>query len=59
MSVSYEADISLGHAIFGQAELGDQRRSDRLAETFDVMKRNPGGTLPDKLACPADLRAFY
>jgi hypothetical protein len=59
MSVSYESDVSLGHAIFDQAELGDKRRSDRIAETFDVMKRNPGGSLPDKLACPDDLRAFY
>jgi hypothetical protein len=28
-------------------------------ETFNLMQRHPGGTLPDKLATPADLRAFY
>ena len=52
-------EISLGQWLFGNAELGDSRRTARLVETFDRMRRHPGGTLPDKLACPADLRAFY
>ncbi len=59
MSMQYETEISLGQAIFGHAQLGDQRRTARLVETFDLMRRHPGGTLPDKLASPADLRAFY
>jgi hypothetical protein len=59
MSTPYATDGSLGQAIFGHAELGDRRRTARLVETFDVMQRHPGGTLPDKLASPADLRAFY
>ncbi len=59
MSLTYETDISLGQAIFGHAELGDKRRTARLVETFDLMRRHPGGTLPDKLSTPADLRAFY
>ena len=59
MSTAYETDVSLGQAIFGHAQLGDQRRTARLVETFDLMRRHPGGTLPDKLASPADLRAFY
>jgi len=59
MSTQYETEISLGQAIFGQAQLGDRRRTARLVETFDLMRRHPGGTLPDKLASPADLRAFY
>jgi hypothetical protein len=59
MSTQYETEISLGQAIFGQAQLGDQRRTVRLVETFDLMRRHPGGTLPDKLASPTDLRAFY
>lgn len=59
MSAQYETEVSLGQAIFGHAQLGDQRRTARLVETFDRMRRHPGGTLPDKLASPADLRAFY
>ena len=59
MSNAYETEVSLGQAIFGHAELGDQRRTARLVETFDLMRRHPGGTLPNKLASPADLRAFY
>ena len=59
MSAPYVTDVSLGQSIFGHAQLGDRRRTARLVETFDLMRRHPGGTLPDKLACPADLRAFY
>jgi hypothetical protein len=59
MSLPYETEVSLGQAIFGHAELGDKRRTARLVETFDLMQRHPGGTLPDKLSTPADLRAFY
>jgi len=59
MSLTYEMEFNLGQAIFGHAELGDRRRAARLAETFNLMRRHPGGTLPDKLSTPADLRAFY
>lgn len=59
MSVQYDTEVSLGQSLFGHAQLGDQRRTTRLVETFDLMQRHPGGTLPDKLASPADLRAFY
>jgi len=59
MSIVYDAEPTLGHAIFDHAELGDKRRSHRAAELFDIMKRHPGGSLPDKFADPADLRAFY
>ena len=59
MSAGCETEVSLGQALFGHAQLGDQRRTARLVETFDLMRRHPGGTLPDKLASPADLRAFY
>jgi hypothetical protein len=57
--VSYAPTPSLGQTIFGQTNLGDARRTARLIRTFDVMHRHPGGTLPDKLSKPADLRAFY
>lgn len=59
MPVHFKTETSLGQAIFGLSSLGDQRRTARLVATFDLMRRHPGGTLPDKLASPADLRAFY
>lgn len=59
MSTQYETDVSLGQAIFGHAKLGDQRRTARLVRTFDCMRHHPGGTLPNKMPSPADLRAFY
>jgi hypothetical protein len=57
--VCYDSKASLGQAIFGHAQLGDQRRTRRLVETFDAMRRHPGGTLPEKLSHPPELRAFY
>jgi hypothetical protein len=59
MSLSYEAHPSLGRALFGTAELGDRRRTERLVHSFDRMCAHPGGTLPDKLASPPDLRGLY
>src|SRR5450755_2252411 len=59
MSLQYDARAGLGRDIFGGAELGDRRRTARLVKTFDRMCAHPGGTLPDKLASPPDLRAFY
>lgn len=54
-----EAAISWGQTHFGGLALGDARRSQRLPELMDAMRRHPGGTLPDKLSHPPDLRAFY
>lgn len=59
MSAQYETDVSLGQTIFAHAQLGDQRRNKRLIKTFELIEHHPGGTLPDKLGSPADLRAFY
>jgi len=59
MSAQCESEVSVGEAVFGHAQLGDRRRTARLVDTFELMRRHPGGTLPDKLASPADLRAFY
>ena len=50
---------SFGMRNFGALDLGDKRRTARLVEAVDRMCRHPGGTLPDKLNRPADLRAFY
>jgi hypothetical protein len=51
--------LSLGKVYFQDAELGDARRTRRLVQLFDEMTRHPGGTLPEKLSEPRDLRAFY
>jgi len=59
MSVPYENEACVGQAMFGHAELGDQRRTKRLVTTFEQIRRHPGGTLPDKLSSPADLKALY
>jgi hypothetical protein len=59
MPLTYETDMNLGQAIFGHAQLGDQRRTTRLVKIFNLLQRHPGGTLPDKLSTPADLRALY
>ena len=50
---------SFGEVNFGHAQLGDARRTKRLVQTADLMCRRPGGTLPQKLRSPKDLRAFY
>jgi hypothetical protein len=50
---------SFGMRNFGTLDLGDQRRTARLVAAVDVMCRHPGGTLPNKLNRPADLRALY
>ena len=59
MSSQYDAHAGLGRDIFGAAELGDRRRTARLVQAFDRMCLHPGGTLPDKLASPPDLRGLY
>ena len=59
MSSYYETADCLGQAMLGHAELGDRRRAARLVTTFEQMRRHPGGTLPDKLSAPADLKALY
>lgn len=52
-------NATFGRRNFGGIDLGDQRRTDCLVRLVDVLCRHPGGTLPDKLNRPADLRAFY
>jgi hypothetical protein len=50
---------TFGMRNFGDLDLGDTRRTACLVKAADIMCRHPGGTLPDKLNRPADLRAFY
>jgi hypothetical protein len=54
-----ESAITWGQRHFGDLELGDARRSNRLPKLVDEMCKHPGGTLPDKFSNPANLRAFY
>lgn len=51
--------MPFGQEHFGGLDLGDARRSERLPRLVDTMCQHPGGTLPDKLSEPCDLRAFY
>ena len=48
-----------GRVHFGEAELGDRRRTERLVKTADAVMCHPGGTLPEKLSDPAGLKALY
>jgi hypothetical protein len=57
--VPNDTELNVGQLVLGHAELGDQRRTKRLVAIFELMRKHPGGTLPDKLSSPADLRAFY
>jgi hypothetical protein len=50
---------SFGVRNFGHAVLGDKRRTDRLVELADRMVHRPGGSLPEKINSPKDLRAMY
>lgn len=54
-----ETTATFGMLNFGTLDLGDRRRTGCLVRIADLMCRHPGGTLPDKLNRPADLRAFY
>lgn len=51
--------MTFGQTHFGGLDLGDRRREQRLPQLVDRLCQHPGGTLPDKLSEPCDLRAFY
>lgn len=50
---------TFGERNFGQAELGDKRRTKRLVKIADQMVHRPGGSLPEKLNSPNELKAMY
>jgi hypothetical protein len=50
---------SFGERMFGSAQLKDQRRTKRLVQLADQLCRHPGGSLPQKLHAPHDLKAMY
>jgi hypothetical protein len=59
MDATATAPRTFGTRHFGRANLGDQRRNRRLVQLADEVIGHPGGTLPDKLRQPKDLKAFY
>jgi len=59
MQASRKTASSFGEQHFGRAPLGDVRRQRRLVALANHMAKHPGGTLPDKLRSPADLKALY
>jgi hypothetical protein len=50
---------TFGQTNFAHSQLGDKRRTKKLVAIADLMARRPGGTLPQKLNDPKDLKAFY
>ena len=50
---------NFGQTHFGQADLGDARRTKRLVRVADRLAAHPAGSLPDKMQSPAELSALY
>jgi hypothetical protein len=50
---------SFGETMFGHAQLGNKRRTERLVALVDQFCAHPGGSLPEKLQSPKDLKALY
>jgi hypothetical protein len=50
---------TFGELHFGDAELGDARRTKRLVRVVDAIIRHPGGSLPEKMGGPAELEGMY
>ena len=46
---------SFGEMHFGNAQLKDPRRTERLITVADAIVRHPGGSLPEKFRSPARL----
>ncbi len=59
MQTPVTSDWSFGEVNFATAQLGDERRTRRLVNLADRISRHPGGSLPEKLQSPADLKALY
>src|SRR5580693_4543696 len=59
MPTTTAAQPTFGEANFAEAQLGDVRRTRRLVALADELRRHPGGSLPDKLPNPRNLKALY
>ena len=51
--------LSFGERHFGHADLGDKRRTRRLVKVCDQIVYRPGGSLPEKINSPNNLKAMY
>jgi len=56
---AWNTEKSFGEVRFGNAVLGDRRRTRRLVALTDQLCRHPGGSLPEKLRSPKDVKALY
>jgi hypothetical protein len=52
-------ELDFGTLHFGRAELKDERRRNRLIALANQLAAHPGGTLPQKLHCPATYQGMY
>lgn len=59
MQASRTTASRFGEEHFGGARLGDVRRQRRLVAVANQMAKHPGGSLPDKVNSPANLKALY
>lgn len=59
MSTNCATKECLSESIFANAQLGHKARTKRLVKTYERICQHPGGSLPDKLAGPADLKGLY
>jgi hypothetical protein len=59
MTADRAGGSSFGERNFGAAMLGDARRTARLVAVADAVVRHTGGTWPDRLNQPRELKAFY
>jgi len=59
MSKEEKKRSTFGERNFGHAKLGDNRRTARLVQLADKLVHRPGGTLPEKLNQPRNLKAMY
>lgn len=57
--IATPASRSFAETMFGHAKLGDRRRTERLVVLVDQICKHPGGSLPEKLRSPKDLKSLY
>lgn len=59
MDASVQQPAEIARRCFGQTDLGDRRRTQRLVNSVQRILEHPEGSLPQKLGTPAALDGFY
>lgn len=59
MEIETPEPRSFAEENFAGADLGDQRLTNRLVKIVERMVQHPGGSLPDKMQSPKDLKGLY